>query len=77
MRRQHLCPEDLGHRLMVEQIGALGLAAPLGSPAPVLAVERCRRHDEMDMRVVVEPARVRVQHRDGAGRALQLPVVAG
>lgn len=29
----------------------------------------------MDMRVVVEAACVRVQHGDGSGRALQLPVV--
>jgi hypothetical protein len=36
---------------------------------------RARRHDQMDMRVIIQPARVRMQHRNGAGRALQLLVV--
>jgi hypothetical protein len=42
---------------------------------PLLAIDRRCRHDQMDMRVVVEFARVGVQYGDGAGRALQLFVV--
>ncbi len=73
--RQHLRPENLGQGLVVEQIAAFPLSSPFGSPLLLLAIERCRRHDEMDMRVVLQLARVRMQHRDGAGRALKLLVV--
>lgn len=38
-------------------------------------LDRRRGDDQMDVRMKVEPARVRVQHRDRARRALQLPVV--
>jgi hypothetical protein len=51
------------------------LASPFGSPSLLLAVENRRRHYQMDMRVIIELARVRVQHRNGAGSALQLLVV--
>lgn len=43
--------------------------------AKVLAVER-RRHDDMDMWVAIEAARVRVQHRRRARRALEVFVIA-
>lgn len=43
--------------------------------AKVLAVER-RRHDDMDMWVAIEAARVRVQHRRRARRALKVFVIA-
>jgi hypothetical protein len=53
------------------------LACPrwLGSPLLLLAVDRCLRHDERDMRVIIEPARVRVQHRNGTRRPLKLSVI--
>ena len=70
---QHLCAEDLGQRFLVEQVGAV-LAAPLASPAPPFCIDRGGGNDEMDMRVEVEAARVRVQHRDGSRCSLQLPV---
>jgi hypothetical protein len=53
--RQQLRPEHLGQRLVVEQVAALCLAPPLGAPLLALAVDRRRRHDQMDMRVVVQP----------------------
>ena len=73
-RRQQLGPEDLGHRLLVEQISPV-LATPLASPALLLRIDRRRGNDQMDMRVEVEAARVRVQHGDGARCALQLSVI--
>ena len=60
---------------MAEQITSLALAGPSCPPALILAIDRRRRHDQMDMRVIIQPARVRMQHRNGAGRALQLLVV--
>ena len=73
--REQLRPEHLGQRLVVEQIAALCLAPPTGSPLLLLAIDRRCRHDQMDMRVIVQFARVGVQDGDGAGRALQLLVV--
>jgi hypothetical protein len=60
---------------MAEQIAALALAAPFRPPALILPIDRRRRHHQMDMRVIIQPARVRMQHGNGAGRALQLLVV--
>ena len=74
--RQHLGPEDLGQGLVVEQVAALGLA-PFGAPLLGLAIDRRCRHDQMDMGVIIQPARVRVQYRDGAGRALQVACRSG
>ncbi len=59
---------------MAEQIAVL--LAAFTSPLFLLLVNRRRRHDEMNMRVKAQPAGVRMQHGDGAGRAAQLPVVA-
>ena len=73
--RQHLRPEDIGQCLVVKQIDSLCLSTPFGSPLLALAVDRCRRHDEMNMGVIIQSARVRMQHCDGAGRALKLSVV--
>jgi len=73
-RRQRLRPKDLGHRLLVEQVGALP-AAPLASPALRRHIDRRRGDDEMDMPVEVEATRVRAQDRDRPRRPLQLPVV--
>ena len=77
MAASPLRPEDLGQSLVVEQMGSFGLSSLLGSPLLLLAVDRCLRHDERDMRVIIKSARVGVQHRDRAGRALQLSVVLG
>ena len=77
-RRQHLRPEHLGQRLLVEQIAAcaaVALLAPLGAPSAALGVERSRRNDEVGMRVIVQPAGAGVQHRDGPRGALQLFVI--
>ena len=74
-RRQDLRPKDLGQSLVVEQIAPFGLASRLGSPLLLLTVDHCRRHDEMDMRVIIQPARVRVQHRSGTRRPLKRFVV--
>lgn len=54
------------------------LAASLALPAQLGHLDRRRVGDQMDMRVEVEPVRVRVrvQYRDDAGRGLQRPVVA-
>jgi hypothetical protein len=49
-RRQHFYPKDLGHRLLVEQVGAV-LAAALASPAPLRRIDRRRGDDEKDMRL--------------------------
>ena len=73
--RQQLRPEHFGQRLGVEQIAIFCLVPPLGAPLPALAVDRRRRHDQMDMRVVIQPPRVGVQHRDGTGHTLQLFVI--
>ena len=59
----------------IEQINAV-LAAPLASPALLRCIDRRRGDDEMDMRVEVEPARVRVQDR-GASRPPECPATAG
>ena len=64
-RRQHFCPKDLGHRFLVEQIGAV-LAAPLASPPLLRRIDR-RGDAEMDMRVEVEPTRGHVPYRDRPG----------
>ncbi len=79
--RQHLRPEDLGQRLMVEQIAPLAFALSfpysprLASPLPVCGVDRRRRHDEMDVGMEIQFARMGVQYRDGARRTPQLPIV--
>lgn len=73
---QHLRPKHLRQCLVVEQIACLCLAAALGAPTLPVTVDSGRRHDQMDMGVIVQPARVRVQHRDGARCSLKLPVVA-
>ncbi len=68
---QQLAAEDFRQCLVAEQVAAFAgavLAAPLGVPAPAFGVNGRRRHDRMDMRMVIEPTRVGVQHRDGAGR---------
>jgi hypothetical protein len=49
--------------------------ALLGAPAPAFGIDGRRRHHHMDMRMVVEPTRVGMQHGDGAGLALELDVV--
>ena len=67
-------PKHLGQRFMGEQVRRR-TAAALDAPQPPLAIDGRRRHHQMDMRVIVQPARVGVQHRDGAGRALKLLVV--
>ncbi len=64
--RQQLRPEHFGQRLVVEQIATFCLVPALGAPLLALVVDRRCRHDQMDMRVVIEPPRVGVQHRDGA-----------
>ena len=73
--RQHFRPEDLGQGFVVEQIGRFTVARPLGAPSLARAVNHDRRHDQMDMRVIRQLARVRMQHRDGTGGALKLLVV--
>ena len=73
--REHLGPEDLGQGFVVEEVACLGLAWPLGAPLLVLCVERGGGHDDMDVGVERVLARVRVQHRDGAGDAAKLAVV--
>ena len=73
--REQLRPKDLGQRLMAEQITALAFAGPFRPPAPILAIDRRRRHHQMDMRVIIQSARVRMQHGNDAGRALKLLVV--
>ncbi len=75
MAASPLRPEDLGQSLVVEQMASFGLSSLLGSPLLLLAVDRCLRHDERDMRVIIEPARVRVQHRNGTRRPLKLSVI--
>ncbi len=59
---------------MTEQIGGVALA-DLGPPQPCLGTDCRRRHDQMDMGVVVEAARMGMQHGDGAGGALKLAVI--
>ena len=76
-RRHDLRPEDPGQGFMVEQIAALGLAPSFGSPWLALRVHRDSRHAEINLRVIIEPARVGVPHRNRAGRTLQLSVVLG
>ena len=73
--RQHFGAEHPGQRRVVEQIRPLPRARPLGAPSLARAVKRRRRHQQMHMRVIVQTTRVGMQHRDGAGRALQLAVV--
>ena len=68
-----LGPKDLGQGLVTEQVTLAPL--PFGTPALVFGIHRRRRDDQMDMRVIVESARMGVQHRDGAGHAGKLPVV--
>ena len=68
-------PEHLGQGFAVVQIAAL--AAPLGALLLLLTSDHRRRHDQMDMRVIIYLARVGIQHRDGTGRAPQLLVVPG
>src|SRR3546814_6633303 len=69
----------------VAAAGRCAAGAHAGAMAGVGAV-RCTasrfflvsgRDDQVDVRVVVEPARVGVQHGDGAGCALQLTVIVG
>ena len=75
--RQRLRPEDLGQRLVVEQIApfAFAITPRLGSPLLLRGVNRRRRHDKMDMRMEIQFARMGVQHCDSAWRAPQLLVV--
>ena len=57
---------------MAEQIA---IGALLGAPELALGVDDRCRHDQMDMGVVVEPARIGVQYGDGAGGSFELLVV--
>lgn len=70
---QHLRPEDLRQGLMAEEIALLRRA--LGPPSLLPAVDRCRRHHQMNVRVILQLARVRMQNSDRPRGALQLPVV--
>jgi len=60
---------------VVEEVACLGLAWPLGAPLLVLGVEGGSGHDHMGVGVERVLARVRVQHRDGAGDPAKLAVV--
>lgn len=54
---EHLGTEDLGQRLMIEQIAGFVLAfGALGSPEPLVGIDRRSGHHQMDMRVVIEAA---------------------
>ena len=69
---EHLGPEHLGQRFVVEQIALAGL----GAPPPLFGVEGGGGHDHMHVGVVVQAAGMGVQHGDGAGRTLKVLVVA-
>jgi len=69
-RRQQLGAKHLGERLVAEEI------AGLRPPAPASCIQARAGHDQMHMRMQVEPARVGVQHRHRPGLALELAVVA-
>ena len=56
------------------RVAALG-PAPFAAPLPTLGVDCRRRHHQMDVGMKLQLARVRMQHRDGAGCAPQLFVV--
>jgi len=79
--RQQLRPEHLGQRLVVEQIApfafpvVFAFTPRLGSPLPLLGIDRRRRHDQMDVGMEIQFARMGVQHRDGARRTAQRLVV--
>ena len=79
--RQQLRPEDLGQRLVVEQIApfafpvVFAFTPRLGSPLPLRRIDRRRRHDEVDVGMEIQFARMGVQHRDGARRTPQRLVV--
>lgn len=66
---KQLAAKRLGQRPVDEEI------AGLCPPASGFGIQAGAGHDEMHMRVQVEPARVRMQHCNRAGFALQLPVV--
>ena len=73
--RQQLRPEHLGQRLVVEQIApfpvVFAFTPRLGSPLPLRRIDRRRRHDEVDVGMEIQFARMGVQHRDGARRTPQ------
>ena len=46
---QQFCPEDFGQGLVVEEISGV-----LDPPEPCFQVDGCRRHDHMDMRMIVK-----------------------
>ena len=56
------------------RVAALG-PAPFAAPLPTLGVDCRRRHHQMDVGMKLQLARVRMQHRNGAGRAPKLFVV--
>jgi len=72
--RQQLGAKHLGQGAVVEQI-AMTFAALLGPPAPSLWIQRRGGHRQMQVRVVIEAARMGVQHAHRAGPAMQLFVV--
>ena len=72
---EHPGPEDLGQGLVAEQIGGVARAG-LGAPESCSGIDRRRRHDQVDMGMVVEAAGMGMQHGDGAGRAPDLAVIA-
>jgi hypothetical protein len=74
-RGQQLGPEHLGQCPVAEQIAVPFDAARLGTPPPLVPIERRCRHHQMHVRVVLQTARMGVQHRHRAGTALQLLVV--
>lgn len=63
-----------GQGAVIEQVAA-AFARRLGPPAASLGIERRSRHRQMQVRVVIEAARVGMQHAHRAGPALQMFVV--
>jgi len=76
-RSEHLRAKHLGQRSLGKQIDPPGFSLAFRSPALLPLIDHRGGHQQMDMRVVVQLPRVRMQHRDGPRIALQRLVVFG
>ena len=77
-RREELRAKDLGEGFLGEEVGlALAAGTGFGVPPAVFGIDRCGRHGQVHMGMVVQAPGVGMQHRDRSGGALQPPIVAG
>jgi len=71
-RLQELCPEDLSQGLLAEEI-----APWFGSPESCLQVDACRRHDDMDVGMVLQGPCMSVENGGETSGAAEFLIVLG